>query len=188
MQESVKEICRDMIKKISSLLDDVSFDSLRIFIDSYPAQVSLLGLQILWTQDSEFALERSKIDKRAMNEIDAKFKNILRFLVDLTTLNLSPTERTRLETLITIHIHQVEFFSFSLLSFSTFSPLVDIFLFADSFPLIPYRFGCFYWLCSCLFESWMWSCRWISLLLSWNNEFVEKMTLSGWNRPDFTGT
>lgn len=33
------------------------------FLERFPAQVGLLGIQILWTRDSELALNKCKIDK-----------------------------------------------------------------------------------------------------------------------------
>ena len=72
-------------------------------------QLSLLGLQLFWTHDAEIALEKSRTDRTIMASINKKFQEVLSHLVDITTQDLSKSERTKIETLITIHIHQVRF-------------------------------------------------------------------------------
>ena len=70
-------------------------------------QLSLLGLQLFWTHDAEIALEKSRTDRVIMQNTNKKFQEVLAHLVDITTQDLSKSERTKIETLITIHIHQV---------------------------------------------------------------------------------
>lgn len=51
-----------VIGQASALLSEPEYDILD-FLEKYPAQVGLLGIQIIWTRDSELALNKSKIDK-----------------------------------------------------------------------------------------------------------------------------
>lgn len=77
----------------------------------------MLGLQILWTRDSEDALNNARVDKKVMQNTNQKFGDILNELINVTTQELTKIERTKFETLITIHVHQKDIFD-DLVSFS----------------------------------------------------------------------
>ena len=61
MRMTIKDITRNAASDYSVL-------SLEDFIIKYPAQIALLGIQFLWTDDSESSLLRSKTEKGVMNQ------------------------------------------------------------------------------------------------------------------------
>ena len=65
---------------------------------------------MIWTLDSESALINMRVDKKRMTQTSAKFLEILNKLIQVTTQDLTPVDRTKFETLITVHVHQKDVF------------------------------------------------------------------------------
>ena len=80
------------------------------YMDRYPSQVGILGVQLLWTRDAEVALTNSKSDKKAMGKADDYFQEILAGLIDNTLNDLTKLARRKYETLVTLHVHQRDIF------------------------------------------------------------------------------
>lgn len=68
--------------------------------------MGLLALQVLWTRDSEVALNTAKRDRTIMKRTNQWFMDILNSLIEVTIKDLTKYSRAKYEALITIHVHQ----------------------------------------------------------------------------------
>ena len=105
MQMAMKDLCGEMSMDITAASKDVA--ALRPFVDKQCGQFALLGIQFMWTDDCQSALEVCKTRKSAMKEVKDKCAAVLS---ELSSWCLRPMrskmERKKIETLVTIQVHQ----------------------------------------------------------------------------------
>ena len=58
-----------IIKKAWDAISDTANFKLIDFVSVFPAQIGLLGIQMLWSRDAEVALSAAKSDKKVMYSI-----------------------------------------------------------------------------------------------------------------------
>lgn len=105
MQRTLKDIVRQAVADTAQ----ADFSVQEVF-DAYPAQVTLLIIQVVWTAWAEQALRTARQDKKAMTGTLRRINGLLSTLVAITTQDLSKRQRTSIETLVTIHVHQRDVF------------------------------------------------------------------------------
>ncbi|KAI5704390.1 hypothetical protein M8J75_004799 [Diaphorina citri] len=86
------------------------FQQILEMVNEFIAQVGLLGIQMYWTFRAEYALIMSTENSRIMKSINDEFLSVLNTFIDQTTKDLTKVERTKFETLVTIHVHQRDIF------------------------------------------------------------------------------
>ena len=105
MQVSLKRLCE------AASVECIA-QPLRQFVNKSCGQFALLGLQILWTVQCHEALSKARSNKNIMNETN---KQQLATLQDLSSWCLedlgSKMNRIKIETLVTIQVHQRDVFS-----------------------------------------------------------------------------
>lgn len=104
MQRSVRSVCLAGSQDLALPLPE--------FVNAYPSQVALLGIQMLWTNKVTECLERTR-DRN--QEFEKKKREVAGMMAELTKLCISdlPNKliRTKIETLVTIHVYQQDCFN-----------------------------------------------------------------------------
>eukprot|EP00392_Amoebophrya_sp_AT5.2_P015403 g15605.t1 len=110
MMRSVRRETKLACSETGNILNGVS---VKDFAEKYIAQIALLGIQVVWTVDFQDALVKmsKEKDKTIMALTNKKFVQIMQDLVGACLMDLgSVMNRTKFETLVTVHVHQKDLF------------------------------------------------------------------------------
>ena len=104
MQRSMRNVCKDAAR-------DCFVVELEEFV-KHQSQIALLGIQMIWTQKVQDALERNQKERNA--KMERKRREINLIMEKLTAMCLeehtSRIHKAKIETLVTIHVHQKDLF------------------------------------------------------------------------------
>jgi len=105
MQLTLKDHARSCSAGVFEVQNDLS--KLRPLVDSNIAQFALLAIQILWTYETQTALEQCKSKKNAMKENSVRQLQVLNEMSSWCLQDLgTKVNRKKIETLVTVHVHQ----------------------------------------------------------------------------------
>ncbi|KAJ8938536.1 hypothetical protein NQ318_016906 [Aromia moschata] len=107
--QTVRLTIKNVIAAQAQCFVDPEYDFVTGFVNNC-GQAGLVGVQILWTKEAEFAIKRAKVDRMIMKFTNQRFLDILNSLIDLTSKDLTKMQRTQYETMVTIHVHQRDIF------------------------------------------------------------------------------
>lgn len=116
IEDWLGELEKEMQRSVKKLCETVAYEcmntQLRQFVNKSCGQCALLGLQILWTSQCQDALSKARGNKQVMVETN---KTQLITLQDLSSWCLedlgSKMNRIKIETLVTIQVHQRDVFA-----------------------------------------------------------------------------
>jgi dynein heavy chain len=105
MRVTMKDLARSCAAGIIDAQNDLS--RLRPLVDENIAQFALLGVQIMWTYETQNALESCQFKKNAMKENSQKQLQVLSEMSSWCLQDLgTKVNRKKIETLVTVHVHQ----------------------------------------------------------------------------------
>jgi len=112
---NVEDYLGEIVTNMQDTLHDISRDcgyecdgmGCEDIIHRFPAQICIMAIQFQWTSDMEESLKRARQDKAALSSSNKKALHTLNELIGLTVQDRwNKLERTNIETLITIQVHQ----------------------------------------------------------------------------------
>ncbi|SCL92237.1 dynein heavy chain, putative [Plasmodium berghei] len=109
MQKAIKRECKLGVTNSAQLFKSMN---LKEFCDKNIAQVSLICLQVMWTNDIEKCINKYNSEKNILKVTNKKINYIMSELVNICLSDLGTKfNRTKYETLVTIHVHQRDLFN-----------------------------------------------------------------------------
>ncbi|WBY55407.1 dynein heavy chain [Plasmodium yoelii yoelii] len=109
MQKAIKRECKLGVTSSAQLFKSMN---LKEFCDKNIAQVSLICLQVMWTNDIEKCIHKYNSEKNILKVTNKKINYIMSELVNICLSDLGTKfNRTKYETLVTIHVHQRDLFN-----------------------------------------------------------------------------
>lgn len=105
MRSTMKGLARSCAAAIGDVQSNLS--ALRPLVDASIAQFALLAVQLMWTYETQNALENCQMKKNAMRENSQKQLQVLAEMSSWCLQDLgTKVNRKKIETLVTVHVHQ----------------------------------------------------------------------------------
>jgi dynein heavy chain len=109
LQVNMKLTLKELARSCAGGITDVQSDLLRLrgLVDKNIAQFALLAIQIMWTYETQSALEQFHLKKNAMKENSLRQHQVLSEMSSWCLQDLGTSvNRRKIETLVTVHVHQ----------------------------------------------------------------------------------
>ena len=106
---NMKSTLKELARSCASGIADVQSDLLRLrgLVDKNIAQFALLAIQIMWTYETQSALEQFHVKKNIMKENSLRQHQVLAEMSSWCLQDLGTSvNRRKIETLVTVHVHQ----------------------------------------------------------------------------------
>ena len=105
MRVTMKDLARGAAGSLVDVQNDLS--NLRPLVDRNIAQFALLSIQIMWTFETQSALEQCQYKKNSMKENVQRQLQVLSEMSSWCLQDLgTKVNRRKIETLVTVHVHQ----------------------------------------------------------------------------------
>ena len=109
LEKMMKATLKDILELARGTADNWEIDSpsRQDWIHDYPAQISLLGSQIIWSEDVEKAFgDMEGGAENAMKDYSKIVKDRIQILIEKVRTDLTPEQRRKIITIITIDVHE----------------------------------------------------------------------------------
>lgn len=105
MRFTMKDLAKSCAAGIAEVQSNLS--SLRPLVDKNIAQFALLAVQLMWTYETQNALENCQLKKNVMKENSQRQLQVLSEMSSWCLQDLgTAVNRKKIETLVTVHLHQ----------------------------------------------------------------------------------
>jgi dynein heavy chain len=105
MQRTMKDHARNCAAGVAEVISDIS--KLRTLVDNSIAQFALLAVQLMWSYDTQTALEQCRTKKTIMKENTQRQLQVMAEMSSWCLQDLKTSvNRKKIETLVTVHLHQ----------------------------------------------------------------------------------
>lgn len=105
MQRTMKNHARSCSAGIASVQEDIT--QLRVLVNKNISQFALLAIQIMWSSETQLALEQCRTKKGVMKENSQRQLQVLSEMSSWCLQDLgTKVNRKKIETLVTVHVHQ----------------------------------------------------------------------------------
>lgn len=105
MRITMKDLAKYSAAGIVDVQNDLSY--LRPLVDKSIAQFALLSIQLMWTHETQLALEHCQFKKNVMKENSQRQLQVLAEMSSWCLQDLqTKVNRRKVETLVTVHVHQ----------------------------------------------------------------------------------